>query len=122
MEYENIKFKIKEISKNIEVPKNKNLIKYENFLNNNDFELYDKITLLNTRNHRFLDGAVEILKEQPVEYCKFLKQNNFNHGPTNDLNLLFKVGKKIAKHYLPNQVYKNSLNLTKKILKIYEGM
>ncbi len=84
--------------------------------------LYDKLSLINTRNHKFLDSIIEILKNRPNEYCDYLKQNNFQKTLSNDLEVLVKVGKSVAKKYLPKPLYTQSLNFTKQIIKVYKGV
>ncbi len=87
-----------------------------------NYAIYDKISLLNTRNHKFLDQAIEILKKEPKSYNKYLKQNNFNQHFHNDLTILFNIGKNIAKQYLPTQVYNKALFFTKQIIEVYKGV
>lgn len=94
------------------------LSKYVKF----NYELYDNLILLNTRNHKFLDNAINILKNTPNKYLKFLKKNNFNHFLLNDLQISLKIGKNSAKKYLPKHLFKNSLNITNQIVKIYKGV
>lgn len=87
-----------------------------------NYTLYDKLDLINTRNHKFLDQAIDILKNNPKDYCKYLKQNNFNQKLHNDFSILIRTGKRIVKQFLPSKVYKNSLFFTKQILKFYKGV
>ncbi len=87
-----------------------------------NYQLYDKLSLINTRNHKFLDKIIEMLKNEPKNYYDFLKHNKFHNILTNDFVVLFKVGKGIAKKYLPKPLYKQSLNFSKQIVKIYKGV
>lgn len=87
-----------------------------------NFTLYNKISLLNTRNHKFLDQAIELLKKEPKFYCKYLKQNHFNRLFHNDLIISINIGKKIAKQYLPASIYKKSILFTNQIKKVYKGV
>lgn len=87
-----------------------------------NYQLYNKLSLINTRNHKFLDNTIEILIKDPNKYCAYLWQNNFNHTFCSDLKTLFKIGKNVAKRYLPKQIYLESLNFTKNIIKVYKGV
>lgn len=87
-----------------------------------NYTIYEKLSFLNTRNHRFLDSLVLSLKENPMQYNKILNKNNFNHIFKSDIKVQYAMGKKIAKKYLPFNIYKSNLNFTRKILKNYMGI
>ena len=82
-----------------------------------NYSLYSQLTLLNTRNHRFLDNLEKLITTNPNNYLSELKLNNFAKKNKSDLEQLFKVGKSVAKKYLPKEKYKQALNFTKHIIK-----
>ena len=87
-----------------------------------NYKLYDKLTLINTRNHKFLDTLVNNLKNNPDKYQTHLEENGFYQLRKNDLEISITTGVQIAKKYLPKSIYKNSLSFSKQILKIYKGV
>ena len=86
------------------------------------YNKYDKLTIINTRNHKFLDKSVDFVVNNPENYIQYLKQHKFNSYWKNDITILVKIGKNAAKKYLPKQRYKDTSNFTRNIIKTYKGV
>lgn len=79
-------------------------------------QIYERISFLNTRNHRFLVAAINCLTHSPEKYIAFLKQHKY-HKIKPDIITQFNIGKTIAKHFLPKSIYKKHLNYNLQLIK-----
>ena len=86
------------------------------------YDKYDKLTIINTRNHKFLDKSINFIINNPGNYIQHLKQYKFGSYWHNDITTLVKIGRNIAKQYLPQQKYKETLTFTRNIIKTYKGV
>ena len=87
-----------------------------------NYNLYDKLTLITTRNHKFLDTLVNTLKNNPENYQSYLQENKFHKFGKTDLQISIGIGVQKAKKYLPKPIYENSLSFSKQILQTYKGV